>query len=75
MSNNCRAEFPRPDFRRKDWLCLNGEWEFQFDWNGEDVYKRQAGDLADIWIIGSQLYGYAVVFPTADFHGSPAAGL
>lgn len=23
-----RAEFPRPDFERKKWLCLNGEWDF-----------------------------------------------
>lgn len=26
-----RAEYPRPQFVRKDWLCLNGEWEFAFD--------------------------------------------
>lgn len=22
------AEYPRPQLRRKNWLCLNGEWEF-----------------------------------------------
>ncbi len=26
-----RAEFPRPDFVRKEWELLNGEWEFSFD--------------------------------------------
>ncbi|PAK55288.1 glycoside hydrolase family 2 protein [Paenibacillus sp. 7541] len=26
-----RAEYPRPQFVRKAWQCLNGEWEFQFD--------------------------------------------
>ncbi len=26
-----RAEFPNPQFERKDWLCLNGQWEFEFD--------------------------------------------
>lgn len=26
-----RDEYPRPQFVRKDWLNLNGEWEFQFD--------------------------------------------
>ena len=28
-----RAEFPRPDFERKDWLCLNGEWDFAWGEN------------------------------------------
>lgn len=26
-----RAEYPRPQFVRRDWLCLNGEWEFEID--------------------------------------------
>ena len=26
-----RAEHPRPDFQRAQWLNLNGEWEFRFD--------------------------------------------
>ncbi|MCQ4087977.1 glycoside hydrolase family 2 protein [Saccharibacillus sp. JS10] len=26
-----RPEYPRPQFERKDWLNLNGEWEFAFD--------------------------------------------
>ncbi len=26
-----RTEYPRPQFVRKDWLCLNGCWEFAFD--------------------------------------------
>jgi len=26
-----RTEYPRPQFVRKDWLCLNGEWDFDFD--------------------------------------------
>lgn len=26
-----RAEYPRPQFRRDDWLCLNGEWAFESD--------------------------------------------
>ncbi|GGA40649.1 glycoside hydrolase family 2 protein [Paenibacillus physcomitrellae] len=26
-----RTEYPRPQFERKNWLCLNGEWEFAFD--------------------------------------------
>ena len=26
-----RPEYPRPQFVRPDWLCLNGEWEFETD--------------------------------------------
>ena len=26
-----RLEYPRPQLVRKDWLCLNGEWEFEID--------------------------------------------
>jgi beta-galactosidase/beta-glucuronidase len=26
-----RSEYPRPQFVRKDWMCLNGEWEFDID--------------------------------------------
>ena len=26
-----RSEYPRPQFVREDWLCLNGEWQFEID--------------------------------------------
>lgn len=26
-----RTEYPRPQFVRKDWVCLNGEWQFEMD--------------------------------------------
>ncbi|MDF2540370.1 MAG: glycoside hydrolase family 2 [Herbinix sp.] len=26
-----RTEYPRPQFERKDWLNLNGTWDFEFD--------------------------------------------
>ena len=26
-----RNEYPRPQFAREEWLCLNGEWEFEID--------------------------------------------
>lgn len=26
-----RPEYPRPQFVRADWLCLNGEWQFEID--------------------------------------------
>ena len=31
MKNICRQEHPRPDRRREDWICLNGEWDFEID--------------------------------------------
>lgn len=31
MKNIPRNEHPRPDRMRKDWLCLNGEWDFEID--------------------------------------------
>ncbi len=29
--NTPRPEYPRPQFVRKEWLCLNGEWQFEID--------------------------------------------
>jgi beta-galactosidase/beta-glucuronidase len=31
--NTPRNEYPRPQFVRKEWQCLNGEWEFEIDYN------------------------------------------
>ena len=32
INSNCpRAEYPRPNLVRNEWLCLNGEWDFQID--------------------------------------------
>ncbi len=36
---------PRPDFERKQWLNLNGRWEFQFD--PEDVGLKESWHLAE----------------------------
>jgi len=35
-----RTEYPRPQFMRKDWLCLNGEWDFCFDDNGVGEHEQ-----------------------------------
>ncbi len=32
----CKTEHPRPDFRREQWLNLNGEWEFKLSGNPVD---------------------------------------
>ncbi|GCE14292.1 glycoside hydrolase family 2 protein [Tengunoibacter tsumagoiensis] len=34
-----RPEYPRPQFVRPDWLCLNGEWEFEID-HGNSGFER-----------------------------------
>ena len=43
-----RKEYPRPQFVREDWLCLNGEWDFEIDnaENGESLkfFERSALD-------------------------------
>ncbi len=26
-----RSEYPRPEFRREQWLCLNGQWDFSME--------------------------------------------
>ncbi len=31
MTNIPRNQHPRPDRLRKDWICLNGEWDFEID--------------------------------------------
>ena len=38
-----RPEYPRPQFSRQDWLCLNGEWEFEID-SGDSGLERGLGD-------------------------------
>ena len=35
-----RKSYPRPNFVRKEWLSLNGEWEFIFDDNNEGLDKN-----------------------------------
>ncbi len=34
-----RSEYPRPQFVRDEWLCLNGEWQFEID-NGDSGELR-----------------------------------
>ena len=33
-----RSEYPRPNFRRDNWLCLNGEWDFSI---GDKSFNRK----------------------------------
>jgi beta-galactosidase/beta-glucuronidase len=38
-----RPEYPRPQFVRDDWLCLNGEWQFEID-PGDSGLERGLAD-------------------------------
>ncbi|GAB4462580.1 MAG: glycoside hydrolase family 2 [Armatimonadaceae bacterium] len=38
-----RSEYPRPQFVRQDWLCLNGEWQFEID-NGDTGIEQGLKD-------------------------------
>lgn len=35
-----RQEYPRPQFTRKEWQSLNGEWEFEFDGQDRGLAER-----------------------------------
>ena len=39
MTNVPRSEYPRPQFLREEWLCLNGEWQFEID-QGDSGLER-----------------------------------
>ena len=39
MTDIPRSEYPRPQFVREDWLCLNGEWQFELD-QGDSGIER-----------------------------------
>jgi len=37
MNDILRAEYPRPQFRREDWMTLNGLWDFSFE---QELYDQ-----------------------------------
>lgn len=39
MSDIPRSEYPRPQFVREDWLCLNGEWQFEIDQGDSGIHR------------------------------------
>ncbi len=48
MSDIPRSEYPRPQFVRDDWLCLNGEWGFEVDQGDSGIDRGLLDrDLAD----------------------------
>lgn len=58
MTKILRAEYPRPQFKRDEWLTLNGTWDFSFD---EDTYDQK---ICVPFAYESELSGIG----TRDFH-------
>jgi beta-galactosidase/beta-glucuronidase len=59
MNNLPRAEYPRPDFVRENFTCLNGEWDFVYD--DEDLglsqkWYQNTGDIFDKKIVVPYTY-------------------
>lgn len=52
-----RAEYPRPQLVREDWLNLNGQWEFEFD--DENVGTR------DKWFLNTKEFSRKIEVPFA----------
>lgn len=40
-----RSEYPRPNFKRNSFMCLNGSWDFGFLKSESDFYKEDALNL------------------------------
>ena len=40
MSQQPRAEYPRPQFERQEWVNLNGQWTYTFDFVGSGLERR-----------------------------------
>lgn len=40
MQSIPRPEYPRPQFVRKDWLCLNGAWQFEIDSSDSGLERK-----------------------------------
>lgn len=51
-----RPEHPRPDFRRAEWLNLNGEWQFAFDPDG-------VGEDRQWWLPGARVWDRTINVP------------
>lgn len=58
MSSIPRGEYPRPQFRRENWISLNGTWDFSFDTDTFD------GSILVPYVYQSPLSGIG----TRDFH-------
>lgn len=61
-----RPEYPQPQFKRAQWLTLNGSWEFEFDDRNEGVTANWATG-------GKPKFGRSILVPFA--FESPKSGI
>lgn len=76
VDKNCpHSEYPRPQLVREDWMCLNGECDYEITPAGEPCPKNFSGKIILPFAIESQLSGVQrVLSPTSAFgteRGSP----
>lgn len=51
------SEYPRPQFERKDWLCLNGEYDYAITDENASAPKKYDGKILVPFSIESELSG------------------
>lgn len=51
------AEYPRPQFERKDWICLNGEYDYAVTGDTVDAPKKYDGKILVPFSVESELSG------------------
>lgn len=51
------AEYPRPQFERKDWICLNGEYDYAITGDTADAPKKYEGKILVPFSVESELSG------------------
>ena len=51
------AEYPRPQFERKDWICLNGEYDCAITGDTADAPKKYDGKILVPFSVESELSG------------------
>ncbi len=51
------SEYPRPQFERKDWICLNGEYDYAVTGDTADAPKKYDGKILVPFSVESELSG------------------
>lgn len=51
------AKYPRPQFERKDWICLNGEYDYAVTGDTADAPKKYDGKILVPFSVESELSG------------------
>ena len=51
------AEYPRPQFERKDWICLNGEYDYAITGDTADAPRKYSGKILVPFSVESELSG------------------